>query len=51
MGMKPARASIPPVGEVRNAPRIQRAVLHCIAAKSNTWALVRALAKNYSLKP
>ena len=51
MGMRPARASSPPVGEVRNAHRIQRAALHCIAAKSDTWALVGAPAKNQSLKP
>ena len=51
IGMRPARASIPPVGEVWNALRIQRATLHYIAARSNIWALVGALAKNYSLKP
>ena len=51
MGIRPSRALISPVGEVRNVPRVQRAALHYIAAKSDTWALVGALAKNQSLKP
>ena len=36
IGMKPARASILPVGEVWNAPRIQRVALYCITVRSNT---------------
>jgi len=46
MGMRPARALIPPVGEVQNVPKIQRAALHYIAARSDIWALVGAPAKN-----
>jgi len=45
MGVRPARASIPPVGEVQNAPRIQRAALHCMVAKRETYALVGAPVK------
>ena len=51
MEIRPARASIPLVGKVQHVPRIQKAVLHCIAVKRDTWALVGALAKNQSLKP
>jgi len=40
--MRPARASIPPVEEVRKAPRIQKAALHCIVARRETYALVGA---------
>jgi len=45
MGMRPARASIPPVGEVQNTPGIQRAALHCMVAKRETYALVGAPVK------
>jgi len=48
--MRPVKASIPPVGEVWNVSKIQRAALHCIATKSDTWALVEAPAKNQSQK-
>ena len=50
MGMRPAKVSIPLVGEMQNTPRIQRVVLYYIAAKSDTWALIGAPAKNQSLK-
>jgi len=37
--MRPAKASIPPVGEVQKAPRIQRVALHCMVVKRETCAL------------
>jgi len=49
--MRPARALIPPVEEMQNAPRIQRAALRYMVAKRRTCALVGAPAKNQRQKP
>jgi len=46
MGLRSNRTLIPLVGEVQNTPRIQKAALYCIIAKSNIYLLVGALAKN-----
>ena len=46
MEMKPTRVSISLLGEVHDVPRIQRVVLHFIAAKSNICILVKASEKN-----
>jgi len=51
IGIRPARASILPVGEVWKAPRIQRAALRCMVARRETCALVGAPEKYQSQKP
>jgi len=51
IGIRPARALIPPVEEVWKAPRIQRAALHYMITRRETCALVGALEKYQSQKP
>jgi len=51
IGMRPARASIPPVEEVQKVPRIQRAALRCMDARKETYVLVGAPKKYQSQKP
>ena len=41
-----ARVSIPPVDEIQNTSRIQRAALHYITVQSDIYILVGALTKN-----
>jgi len=48
MGIRPAIASMPSVGEVRKAPVIQRAALHCIFFSSVIFFMMEALLKNHS---
>jgi len=48
MGMRPVIASIPSVGEVRKAPVIQRAALHCIFFSSVMFFMMGAPLKNHS---
>jgi len=48
MGMRPAIASMPLVGEVRKVPVIQRAVLRCIFLSSVMFLTMGAPLKNHS---
>jgi len=47
--MRPARASVPSVGEVWKASVIHRAALHCICDKILKAVLFLAPLKNHSL--
>jgi len=48
MGMRPAIASMPSVGEVQKAPIIQRAALRCIFFSSVMFFTMGAPLKNHS---
>jgi len=48
MGMRPAIASMPSVGEVRKAPVIQRAALRCIFLSSVMFFTMGAPLKNHN---
>jgi len=49
--MRPAIASMPSDGEVRKAPVIQRATLHCIFFSSVMFLMIGVPLKNHSLNP
>jgi len=51
MGTRPAKASIPSVGDVQNTPVIHTVALHCIFFDSNRFLTVGVFLKNHSWKP
>ena len=51
MGTSPAMASIPSVGDIRNAPVIHNTALRCIFLSSFKLVTVGAPLKNHNWKP